>query len=237
MRRCFFSASIFPIQFEREWITLGWAVEGLALLVLFRVVPHAGLRWIGAALLAVAFVRLALNPAVFEYHPRATTRIWNWYLYAYGITCLCLFGGARAVQGFRETVSARVIPRVLYLLGAILTFLLLNIEIADYFSVGPTLTFSFEGNFARDMTYSIAWALYAFALLLIGMRRQTKWVRYAGMALLLVTLAKLFLHDFANLGPLYRIGAFIAVAVVLIGASFVYQRFLAPETEAPPASH
>jgi uncharacterized membrane protein len=126
---------------------------------------------------------------------------------------------------------ARVIPRLLYTLGAILTFLLLNIEIADYFSVGPTLTFSFTGNFARDMTYSIAWALFAFALLLIGMKGKLRYVRYAGMALLLVTLVKLFLHDLANLGPLYRIGAFIGVAVILIAASFVYQRFLAPETE------
>ncbi len=126
---------------------------------------------------------------------------------------------------------ARVIPRLLYALGAVLSFLLLNIEIADYFSVGPTLTFSFEGNFARDMSYSIAWALFAFALLLIGMRQKTKWVRYAGMGLLVVTLAKLFLHDFANLGPLYRIGAFIGVAIILIVASFVYQRFLAPSVK------
>ena len=224
----FFLSLIFPIQFEREWITLGWAVEGLLLLVLFRAVPNAGLRLVGAALLAIAFVRLALNPAVLEYHPRARTRIWNWYLYAYGITSFCLFAGARVVHGFRETELGRLVPRLLYTLGAILTFLLLNIQIADYFSVGPTLTFAFTGNFARDMTYSIAWALFAFALLIIGMKNKTKAVRYAGLALLLATLAKLFLHDLANLGPLYRIGAFIGVALVLIVASFVYQRFLAP---------
>ena len=223
-----FLSLIFPIQFDREWITLGWAVEGLALLVLFRYVPHAGLRLVGAGLLGITFVRLALNPAVLEYHRRSPVRIWNWYLYVYGITCLCLFGGARAVRSYREALAGRVIPRVLYVLGAILAFLLLNIEIADYFSVGPTLTFSFEGNFARDMSYSIAWALFAFALLLIGMRQKTKWVRYSGLALLLVTLAKLFLHDIANLDPLYRIGAFLGVAVILIVASFVYQRFLAP---------
>jgi hypothetical protein len=223
-----FVSLIFPVQFQREWITLGWAIEGLALLVLFRFVPNNGLRLVGAALLCVAFVRLAFNPAVFDYHPRSAMRIWNWYLYAYGITSLCLFAGARAVQQYRDTQLARVIPRLLYVLGAVLTFLLLNIQIADYFSVGPTLTFSFSGNFARDMTYSIAWALFALALLLVGMRQKTKWVRYAGLALLLVTLVKLFLHDFANLGPLYRIGAFMAVAVILIVASFVYQRFLAP---------
>ena len=225
----FFVSLIFPIQFEREWVTLGWALEGLALLLFFRRVPNAWLRIVGAALLCVAFVRLALNPAVLEYHPRASVRIWNWYLYAYGITSFCLFAGARAVQPFRESDLSRFIPRLLYALGTILVFLLLNIQIADFFSIGPTLTFSFSGNFARDMTYSIAWALFAFALLLIGMKKRTKAIRYAGLALLLVTLAKLFLHDLANLGQLYRIGAFIGVALILIVASFVYQRFLAPD--------
>ena len=86
------------------------------------------------------------------------------------------------------------------------------------------------------MTYSIAWALFAFVLLLAGMRQKTRWVRYAGVALLVATLAKLFLHDLGNLNQLYRIGAFIGVAVILIVASFVYQRFLVPEVEktAPP---
>ena len=77
------------------------------------------------------------------------------------------------------------------------------------------------------MTYSIAWALYAFALLLIGMRQKTRWVRYSGVALLVVTLAKLFLHDLSRLDQLYRISAFIVVAVIAIVASFLYQRFLA----------
>ncbi len=227
----FFISLIFPIQFEREWITLGWAVEGCALLALFRVVPNAGLRLAGAGLLSLAFVRLALNPAVLEYHPRAGTRIWNWYLYAYGITSLCSLGGAWLVQRFRDSQTARVVPRLLYTLGAILIFLLLNIEIADYFSIGPTLTFSFTGNFARDMTYSIAWALFAFALLLVGMNRGLRYVRYAGLALLIITLLKLFLHDLGSLSQLYRIGAFIGVALILIVASFVYQRFLAPSAK------
>ena len=111
----------------------------------------------------------------------------------------------------------------------ILGFLLLNIEIADYFSVGPTLTFSFSGNFARDMTYSIAWGLFALGLIMAGMRIKQRPARYAGVALLGVTLGKLFLHDLDYLDELYRIGAFVGVALILIAASFIYQRFLAPE--------
>ncbi|MEP7077997.1 MAG: DUF2339 domain-containing protein, partial [Chthoniobacterales bacterium] len=67
------------------------------------------------------------------------------------------------------------------------------------------------------------------------MRKQARALRYAGLALLIVTLLKLFLHDLGNLNQLYRIGAFIGVALILIVASFVYQRFLSPAVETPPA--
>jgi uncharacterized membrane protein len=104
----FFITLIFPIQFDRQWITLGWALEGVALCWLFHRVPHPGLRVVGVALLVVAFVRLALNPAVLDYHPRSSTAIWNWYLYAYGITTACLFAGARllARRAIRCSASA-----------------------------------------------------------------------------------------------------------------------------------
>ncbi len=227
-----FVSLIFPLQFEREWITLGWALEGCALLWLFHRLPHRGLRLVGVVLLCCAFVRLALNPAVFDYHKRAATRLWNWYLYAYGITTACLLGGVRLFGRPRENSIERVGPPLLGSLGVILAFLLLNIEIADYFSIGPTLTFSFTGNFSRDMTYSIAWGLFALGLIVAGMRIEQRAARYAGVALLGVTLGKLFLHDLNDLDELYRIGAFVSVALILIAASFIYQRFLSPERAA-----
>src|SRR5213078_1127159 len=67
----FFITLIFPIQFDRQWITVGWALEGAALCWLFRRVPHPGLRLAGVASLILVFVRRALNPAVQSYHPRA----------------------------------------------------------------------------------------------------------------------------------------------------------------------
>src|SRR5204862_35322 len=134
-------------------------------------VPNRGLRYVGVGLLCIAFVRLALNPAVLEYHRRTATPILNWYLYGYGLPILFLFCGARLFRPPVQTPFDRIGPTLLNSLGAILSFLLLNIEIADYFSVGPTLTFSFSGNFARDMSYSIGWAFFAFVLLLVGMKQ------------------------------------------------------------------
>jgi uncharacterized membrane protein len=232
----FFITLIFPIQFERQWITIGWALEGVALLWLFHRVPHEGLRLTGAGLLMAAFARLALNPEVFHYHLRSPTPIFNWYLYAYGIVTICLFIGARLLAPPRNLVFQLNMRAILAGLGTVLAFLLLNIEIADAFTApGATLTFDFRGNFARDMTYSIAWALFALVLLVIGIIKQLPAARYAALGLLSVTLLKLFFHDLAKLKQLYRIGAFLAVAVIAILASFAYQRFFASNVKAQEA--
>jgi uncharacterized membrane protein len=54
------------------------------------------------------------------------------------------------------------------------------------------------------------------------------------MALLGFTILKLFLHDLSQLEQLYRIAAFIVVAIIAMLASFLYQRFLnIPAKQAP----
>jgi hypothetical protein len=228
----FFVTLIFPIQFERQWITVGWALEGAALLWLFHRVPHPGLRVAGVALLVAGFVRLALNPWVFTAYGRTGTPIVNWYLYAYGIVSVCLFVGARFLAPPRDKVRGTSVTPLLYSLGTVLAFMLLNIEIADAFSPrGGGLTFHFSADFGQDMTYSIAWAVFAFALLATGFAARNAPTRYAGMTLLIVTLLKLFLHDIWRLGGLYRIGSLIGLAVVLLVVSWSYQRFIAGESE------
>ena len=224
----FFITLIFPIQFERQWLTVAWALEGAALLWLFHRVPHPGLRATGAVLLVTAFVRLALNPAVFAYHARSDVAIFNWYLYAYGIAIAALFWGARLAAPPRERILGVNAPPLFQTLGVILAFVLLNVEIADYFTpVGArALTWQFSGSFARDMSYTIAWALFALGLLVAGIWKEARLARYAAIALLSVALLKLFFHDLAQLAQLYRVGALFAVAAVAILASFAYQRFL-----------
>jgi uncharacterized membrane protein len=233
----FFITLIFPVQFEREWLTISWALEGAALLSFFHRVPHPGLRLVGVGLLSVVFARLALNPAVLGYHERTSVPIFNWFLYTYGIAAACCFTGGALLAPPRDRIGGFNVRGLVHACGTLLTFLLLNIEIADYFATGPTVTFDFSGTLARDMTYSIAWALFALGLLLVGMFRQQPAVRYTGIGLFSITLLKLFLHDLANLNQLYRIGALIAVAVLLILASYFYQRFLTLTKPAPPESN
>jgi hypothetical protein len=222
----FFVTLVFPLQCSNQWLTAGWALEGAALAWLYRRIPHGGLRIAGVALLAAVFARLVLNPWVFEYAARGERPVFNWILATYGTAVACCFGAARLLAPPRDRVAGLSMPAVLATLGTILAFALLNLEIADAFTpVGERLRMEFSGNFARDMSYTIGWAVFALTLAVAGALRRLRAARIAGIALLLVTLAKLFLHDLVRLDPVYRIGAFLAVAVVATAASAVFQRF------------
>ncbi len=223
----FFITLIFPVQFQRQWITVSWAIEGALLLWLFRRVAHPGLQLTGLALLAISFTRLTLNPAVFTDYPRSGTAILNWHLYAYGLVAAAQFAGGHWFtdpEGRWKSIQPKA---VLYAFGGILLFLLLNIEIADYFTApgDRCIAFRFGGNFARDMTYSIAWGLFSLGLLGMGFWKGSKYARYAAVVLLVVTLLKVFLHDLAAIQNIFRIGALVGVAVIAFIASFLYQRF------------
>ena len=182
-----FITLIFPIQFDRQWLTVSWALEGAAVLWLFRRVPHPGLKWTGLGLLAVAFVRLALNPAVLrrlpaQRHRRSSTGISTPTAWSRP-RCSSAAGGCPTPSAGSAGVNLRA---VLYGFGGVLLFLLLNIEIADFFTEPGErfIAFHFGGNFARDMTYSIAWGLFALGLLGLGIWRHATAARYAAIGLL-----------------------------------------------------
>ncbi len=229
----FFVSLAFPVVFDEEWLTVGWALEGLALVWLFGRIPHPGLKKWAFVLLGIAFVRLALNPAVLGYHPRTEAPFLNWYLYAYGTVIICLMMSAHRWRPPEEALASLPVVPALRVMGAVLAFFLLNIEIADLYSQGRHLTFQFGTSVGQDMTYSLAWAGYGLVLLLIGIRTSSRGARFGALGLLAVTIVKLFLYDLWRLGELYRVGAFVGLAMILILVSFLYQRHFGGAVEPP----
>jgi len=225
-----------PLQLEKEWITVGWALEGLALAWLYGRIPHRGLLATSSALLAVVFVRLALNPEVLVYEPRGTLRIFNWYLYAYLVSAAAMLLAARLLSRTDDRLLPGW-PRTSTWLppcGTVLLFLLLNLEIADYYSTGTTITFNFSGTLAQDLTYTLGWGLFAVALLAAGIALRSHAARVAAIALLLVTVLKAFLHDLGRLGGLYRVGSFVGLAVCLTLVALALQKFVLASRERRP---
>ena len=81
---------------------------------------------------------------------------------------------------------------------------------------------------AEQYAYSSAWLVFAIALLAIGFLLRSQPARYAALAVMALTIAKVFLFDTANLTGIYRALSAIGLGAVLIGVGFVYQRLLYP---------
>lgn len=83
--------------------------------------------------------------------------------------------------------------------------------------------------------YSAALLVLALGWLGVGIRREARDLRVAGLALLTAVTLKVFLVDAAALDGLLRILSFLGLGVALIAISWVYGRFLGRST-APPAT-
>ncbi len=75
-------------------------------------------------------------------------------------------------------------------------------------------------------SYSVVWLLIGIGLLGLGSKFDARSLRIASAALVMITVAKVFLIDMSNLEGVLRALSFIGLGVVLIGIGLFYQRIL-----------
>lgn len=73
-------------------------------------------------------------------------------------------------------------------------------------------------------TYSAVWAVYGAGLFWLGARREDALLRWSGLGLLLLTTAKVFLFDMAQLSGVVRVGSFVGLGAVLLGVAWAARR-------------
>jgi uncharacterized membrane protein len=84
-----------------------------------------------------------------------------------------------------------------------------------------------------QLQLSALWSLAGVGTLMLGLSRQSRPLRLAGLGLLGLTAAKVFLYDLAALTSVYRVGSFLGLGLLLLLAALAYQR-MRPET---PGAH
>ncbi len=72
---------------------------------------------------------------------------------------------------------------------------------------------------------SILWSVFALSLIVAGIWRDARAIRYVGLALFAVVAWKVFFSDLARLDQLYRIVAFLLLGVLVLSGSFVYLKY------------
>ena len=80
---------------------------------------------------------------------------------------------------------------------------------------------------------SAFWSLGGVVALWVGLRRGHRTVRLAGLGLLALAVAKVFLYDLVMLESAYRVLSFVVLGVLLLLAAFVFQRIPRAATRPP----
>jgi len=212
-----------PLKLDAQWITIGWLVESGVLLWLSVTARADFLRYFASVALVLGIARLLFYDQI-----RAETLVFNMRFATYAVAIAVL--GGIAVLGKRHALQAEIIFLDAAVVGVnLLALIALTLEASDYFNrqmlSGGSLAASYrQMNLARDFSYSAIWLLYGAALMTIGFRRRSSFVRWQSLILIAFTICKVFLFDFSQLGGSYRIVSFIALGAVLLAISFIYQR-------------
>jgi uncharacterized membrane protein len=125
------------------------------------------------------------------------------------------FAGAYALLAHRT--HARSVGVFLGFTGLTLLFIYLTLEVNSF------LSDKLPGMQAGGV--SILWSLFALSLILRGIWKNLRVLRYLGLMLFGIVAWKVFFVDMSQLDSLYRIIAFLILGVLLLVGSFVYLKY------------
>ncbi|MFN4016557.1 MAG: DUF2339 domain-containing protein [Reyranella sp.] len=210
---------------ERASYVLVWGGFALAALWKARLDGDLVALWAwrlsgGAAVAVVLIVQVLVANPVFETADVGRLPILNGLLLAYALP-------AAMAAVARLWVDIEPDRRVEILVGAtasILAFAWVSFEVRHFFDPGFERR-GFDAHGLELYAYSIAWLLFGVALLALGFLRQAAALRHAGMVLVCIVVAKVFLIDMAGLQGLLRVFSFLGLGAALIGLGYTYRRF------------
>jgi uncharacterized membrane protein len=227
---CTFLMIVIALEFTGPWITIGWATEGVLVTWLGLREQRGWLRVAGLVVFAAAVGRLVasqLTPPVagqlLLLNARALTG-----LFVVALT----YGLAYLHKEYREgTPQASAEIATFVIAASVLTLSVLTSEINAYWHVfdlrrTPASARS-SMRFAREMTLSLTWAVYATILVIIGLLRKYAPIRYFAMTVFAFTIVKVFAVDLSELDRIYRVLSIIGLGVTLLVTSYLYQKLSA----------
>jgi uncharacterized membrane protein len=194
-------------------------------------------RWGGLLLLAFASPLVLLNLSYYDaaWHALVFNRTLAIFAVFVAALWIIVRTYARSGEAFEEASTVRPIATVAANLLAIVA---LSAQAAGYYEAKITaelrgasveyLSDDFPAplrnlTLAKQLSLSVVWGLYASGLLIAGRVRRLLLLRVMGLALLSLTILKVFIWDLSSLDRIYRIISFIMLGAILLVVSYFYQ--------------
>ncbi len=83
----------------------------------------------------------------------------------------------------------------------------------------------FLGESGDKLVLSILWGAYALFMIVLGIVNRRKHLRISAIVLFGVTLLKLFFYDLIHLSTVYKTIVFVALGILLLVISYLYNRY------------
>ncbi len=214
--------------FDQAVQSVWWLIAGGLLLrrEINETLPQArygGLLLLGAAALQILLGHILWHSPLLRDEPVGSWPLLNTLGLAY-LAPAILFGALASSNGF---LLARRIRMALAMFAGILLFLYLSLEARRAFHAEDLSLFSGSAMGSAELyAYSAVWIAYALSLLAVGVIKKVSFWRYASLAVLIVTVLKVFLFDMSDLEGLFRVASFLGLGLTLIGIGYVYRRFV-----------
>jgi len=213
-----------PIQLSSNWITIAWAVEGVAILWAGLEIQSVRLRAHAFGLFALAFFKFLFWDTPYGYRP-AFTPVFNRYFLSSLAVIACYM---IAVYLFERAGSERMTKLIIALVAALAFWLLISIETQTYFAWRALAEKSMDDaaheRWLGQMALSVIWSAYAAALAAYGFVRRVPVIRWAALVIFALTIVKAMLVDIAQLDTLYRIIVFAVLGILLLLVAWGYHR-------------
>ncbi|HEY8550278.1 MAG TPA: DUF2339 domain-containing protein [Vicinamibacterales bacterium] len=229
------------MYFRGPWMIVSLAAEGVVLVWLALRAERLWLRAGGLLLLGLATLvglERLMQPGRIDAWPLANAR---------SLTTVFLIAVLYAAAWLHHRTARRThrpVIAALMVSANLVTVALISSEIDAFFDVRAWTsggTGGMAAELARQLSLSIAWATYAVVLVAAGLRWRYRPIRYLAIALFGLTIAKVFFVDLATLDRVYRMLSVIGLGLLLLLASYLYQRLRASEDdevqEAPAAEN
>jgi uncharacterized membrane protein len=216
-----FATVAIPIRLDGYWITLAWAAEALVLVGCGLRVSMPALRVPGLLMFLIVAVRLTFLPIDAGVLPAFLLNA------RFLVMAFCAAAGALAFYLARHSAIEIEPPESHFYfalaVAANLCFLVaLSWEVWDFSP--QTRSIGFDRRLAQELGLSMLWVAYALAQIVPGFAWKSVALRWQGLILMGVAIAKVFLFDLSFLSSFYRIVSFFALGLVLLGISFFYQK-------------
>jgi uncharacterized membrane protein len=216
----------FFILFEKGWLSAALAAEMVAVAFIGTRLQSVSLR-VASYILAVFSIDRFIEEIMFQTVPfEKIMPVINQRFLTCGLIITGFYMVLFSLNKNRETLSRNELPVIpaSLVLTQLLSIVLLSAEVSDFFRSSPARTFS-EIRYARELSLSILWTLYASAIIGAGIMKKIRLLRVMGILLAGAAIIKVFLFDLSALQTIYRIVSFIVLGMVLLIVSYFYNRF------------